>query len=82
MNTPSALARFMAANDLTQVRFAQLSGVPQCQISAYLRGRRKPGRENALAIERATGGAVTTESWDAPRRRSGRPAKFLARSAR
>lgn len=59
----SPLGAYLLQHGMTQVRFAAESGVPQCQVSAYLTGRRKPGRKNALAIERATGGAVTVASW-------------------
>lgn len=80
MVTASPLSRFLAEREMTQVKFAALSGVPQCQVSAYLSGRRKPGRENALAIERATAGAVPVSSWAAGRSR--RPPKPTLRASR
>jgi DNA-binding transcriptional regulator YdaS (Cro superfamily) len=80
MVTASPLSRFLAEREMTQVKFAVLSGVPQCQISAYLRRKRKPGRENALAIERATLGAVPVTSWDEPPAR--RPTKPAPRTSR
>jgi len=66
---PTPLGRYLAKAKLTQVAFAALSGVPQCQISLYVTGKRKPARQNAVAIERATGGAVAISAWDRPARR-------------
>jgi DNA-binding transcriptional regulator YdaS (Cro superfamily) len=80
--TSSPLGRYLDEHELTQVSFAALSGVPQCQVSAYLNGRRKPGRDNALAIERATGGTVSAESWSRAKVSARRHERRLARAAR
>jgi transcriptional regulator with XRE-family HTH domain len=60
------LDRFLRANGLTQTAFAKCCGIPQCQVSLYVRGIRKPGRINALAISAATKGAIPVDSWDEP----------------
>jgi transcriptional regulator with XRE-family HTH domain len=69
MEHPTPLGRYLAKAKLTQIAFAARSGVPQCQISLYVTGKRKPGRRNAEAIDRATSGKVPVSAWDQPARR-------------
>jgi transcriptional regulator with XRE-family HTH domain len=64
MDAASRLGRYLKRAKLTQTAFAERSGIPQCQISLYVRRVRKPGRRNASRIEDATGGAVPASSWD------------------
>ena len=66
MEHPTPLGRYLSKAKLTQLEFAARSGVPQCQISLYVTGKRKPGRRNAEAIERATAGKVPVAAWDRP----------------
>lgn len=79
MGTHPSFSAYLKSTGSSQVAFAKMSGVPQSQISAYLAGRRIPGVKNALAIERATGGAVTVESWEgAPPPKRRKPARRTA----
>ncbi len=47
----------------SQAAFARAVQLPRAQISLYVGRHRTPGRENSLAIEQATNGAVPVESW-------------------
>jgi transcriptional regulator with XRE-family HTH domain len=58
------LAIWRARNKFSQVIAAQLLGVDQGRYSQYERGKRRPGRLNALLIEDRTAGAVPATSWD------------------
>ena len=42
-NFSDILKDFLAENDLTQVSFANAIGVKQSQVSAWLKGKAKPG---------------------------------------
>jgi DNA-binding transcriptional regulator YdaS (Cro superfamily) len=57
----------MLRTKTTQVRLSALTGIPQSLLSKYVRGIKTPQVPNAVAIEKATGGAVPVESW-IPRR--------------
>jgi DNA-binding transcriptional regulator YdaS (Cro superfamily) len=70
MNGPALLRQALAST--TQTAFAAKSGVPQSQLSLYASGKRRPGYDNRVAIERATGGKVPASSWTPPRRRPAR----------
>jgi DNA-binding transcriptional regulator YdaS (Cro superfamily) len=48
---------------ITQADLADKLGVDQTLVSKWLSGHRRPNVDNALAIERLTGGAVPVESW-------------------
>lgn len=43
--------------------FAEQIGVSAAQLSQYLSGYRRPSYKLMLAIEAATGGEVTVQSW-------------------
>ena len=63
------LAAHLKRNGLTQLAFAERARVPGPQVSMWLSGRRRPGLESALKIERATAGEVRAADWLAPRPR-------------
>jgi transcriptional regulator with XRE-family HTH domain len=54
------------AKGLTQMQAAMAIGIAQTRYSEFECGARKPGRTNAVTIERGTGGAVRVEDWDEP----------------
>ena len=58
------LAEYLEQNgDLTQSDLAQAARVSPVLVSMYVNGKRRPGIAIALAIERATGGAVPHTVW-------------------
>jgi DNA-binding transcriptional regulator YdaS (Cro superfamily) len=65
-----------------QTKFATESGVPQSQLSLYVRGDRRPGLSNALKIETATGGDIAAADWRKSERAARKaPARIAARSS-
>jgi transcriptional regulator with XRE-family HTH domain len=65
-----ALGRWLRDRGISQDAFAARVGATQSQISRIVRGDRGPGIELAVAIERATDGAVPVTSWKRrPRRK-------------
>jgi DNA-binding transcriptional regulator YdaS (Cro superfamily) len=50
--------------DNDRVGFAEELGVHKRTVDSWCSGRKKPNRSFALAIERATHGAVTVSYWD------------------
>lgn len=66
MNGPALLRQELSGT--TQVAFSAKSGVPQSQLSLYLSGKRRPGYDNRIAIEKATSGRVPANSWSRRRR--------------
>jgi hypothetical protein len=67
MAGPTLLARYLARQKLSYPAFAQMVGADRARIHRCARGERKPGLLLALAIEKATDGAVPVSSWLAPR---------------
>lgn len=59
------LAEYLEAHGMSQTAFAETSGVPQQDISKYLRGR-LPRPERIRQIQEATNGAVALADWYAP----------------
>jgi DNA-binding transcriptional regulator YdaS (Cro superfamily) len=57
------LAEWIERNKIDPARIAKAIGVSVSAISHYCAGRRTPSLPIALAIERATLGAVPPESW-------------------
>lgn len=55
------LAEYRRRSKLKQYELARLIDVTDAFLSQVLSGKRRPGRENAVKIERATG--VPVESW-------------------
>jgi DNA-binding transcriptional regulator YdaS (Cro superfamily) len=58
------LERWLARNEVSQAEFARRTGITQSAISKYISGDRQPMLDEALAIERATHGAVPVEEWE------------------
>lgn len=56
-------AYFAARPEETHAAVAARAGIPIDTLRSYVAGRRTPGVDAAVAIERATGGAVPVESW-------------------
>lgn len=66
MRINSAMTRLQSYLDqanLRQSEFAALVGASQATISKLARGAVQPGLDLAVAIERATAGAVLATSW-------------------
>jgi transcriptional regulator with XRE-family HTH domain len=60
----SLLEKYLKKNDdESQAHFAARAGVSQSALSAWLRGTRTPDIASAVAVEEATGGAVSVASW-------------------
>ena len=57
------LARWLRENRLTQQEFAQRIGTRQGTIGGLIRSLRRPSLDLAVAIERATDGAVKPSDW-------------------
>lgn len=57
------LGAFLAAEKLTQDKFAQSVGVTHATVSRWQAGRLLPSAANMLAILRATGGKVRPEDF-------------------
>jgi predicted transcriptional regulator len=57
------LAEYLADNEQTYVAFAKILGVTDSAVWRWANGQRKPGLNEAYAIERATGGAVPAIYW-------------------
>jgi len=49
---------------LSQLAAASVLEVPQGRLSEWERGLRRPGRLNAVRIEKRTAGLVPVEAWD------------------
>lgn len=61
----SPLARYLDEHGKrgTQLALATKIGVSEATVSRYAAGLRKPGLAHALAIEKATKGAVKVSAW-------------------
>jgi transcriptional regulator with XRE-family HTH domain len=57
------LDEWLKAQRMQQRELAELAGCSEGSISSLLSGRRNAGRGLALALERATDGAVPVASW-------------------
>lgn len=55
------LAQWLQRAKVNQLEAAELIGIDKTQLSQILTGKRRPGLDNAIKIERATGIAV--EAW-------------------
>lgn len=58
------LERWLKRKKISQNQFAEKSGISQSLLSKYIRRTRRPNVDQALAIERATDGAVPVEEWE------------------
>lgn len=66
------LRQWLEQTKTTQLQLAELTGISQTQLTKYVNGLVQPGIDNAAAIEKATGGAVTFSSWVRTKRQSQR----------
>lgn len=57
------LQKHLETNNIGRNEFAELIGVDQSVLSRFCRSLARPGLDNAVAIERATGGAVPASYW-------------------
>jgi len=57
------LKEWLSKTGTTQEEFAEISGIPQDQVSKYASLKRRPKIDKALAIERATKKQVPIEVW-------------------
>ena len=57
------LQHYLETNNIGRREFAELIGVDQSVLSRFCRALARPGLDNAVAIERATGGAVPVAYW-------------------
>lgn len=64
----TGLGEYLKASGVTYAAFATEHGLPSAMVYQWASGYRRPGRDYAVAIEHATGGAVPVESWSGPRR--------------
>ena len=63
----NGLRDYIARNYPSQAAFARASGISEAMLSLYLAGKRNPGREAAVGMERATKGRFPVEFWSGPR---------------
>ena len=66
MSPMNTLSDYLQETGIRQSDFADQVGVGQAMISRLARGLAGPSLPLALAIARATGGAVPVECWDHP----------------
>lgn len=57
------LQKHLEDNKIGRRDFADLIGVDQSVLSRFCRGLARPGLDKAVAIERATDGAVPAAYW-------------------
>jgi transcriptional regulator with XRE-family HTH domain len=55
------LAQWIERGKLSQVEAARIIGIDKTQLSQILNDKRRPGLDNAVRIERATG--ISVEAW-------------------
>lgn len=61
----SLLTAYLSDKGLRRCDFADLLGCSRPLLTMWLGGSRRPGRTNALSIEKQTAGRVPASSWDA-----------------
>lgn len=57
------LQHHLETNNIARREFADLIGVDQSVLSRFCRNLARPGLDKAIAIERATDGAVPASYW-------------------
>ena len=62
MDGRDRLAQWIERSILNQLEAARIIGIDHTQLNQILGGKRRPGLDNAIKIERATGIAV--EAWE------------------
>lgn len=68
MDGPELLAKHLKAKRQTQAEFVEAHGLSSSLLSMWLSRKRRPGLESAVALEKATEGAVPVASWLLKRR--------------
>jgi DNA-binding transcriptional regulator YdaS (Cro superfamily) len=59
----NVLGVYLKEHEIKQRVFAARLGVPAPLVSMWASGKRRPGRDNAIAIEVATKGDVPASAW-------------------
>ncbi|WP_340109485.1 helix-turn-helix transcriptional regulator [Pikeienuella sp. HZG-20] len=62
----STLREYLLTTGTTQAAFADVVGLKQSTVSRLARGATLPSLTVAIAIDRATKGAVAASSWPVP----------------
>ena len=57
------ITEHLAETNQTRRAFADEIGIHESVLSRFINGKAKPSLTTAVAIERATGGAVPASSW-------------------
>ncbi len=57
------LNRYLSENSISQSQFAAMVGTTQATVSRIASGKMRPGLDLAIAISRATDGAVSPDMW-------------------
>jgi transcriptional regulator with XRE-family HTH domain len=63
MAVMNPIVKYLEATEISQAQFARLTGTREGQVSAWVRGTRKPSLAEAFRLEKATGGAIPAASW-------------------
>jgi len=58
------IQRYLSDTGMTQTELATLIGISRGHMSEITSGKKTPGLALAIAIERATNGAVPVMSWE------------------
>lgn len=66
------LRKYLEQERISQADFARLAGLSQPALSQYVSGVRRPNVDAALAIERASNGAIPMSDWAHSRRHTKR----------
>lgn len=59
----SKLTTYLSETSISQAKLSDALGISRSHMSLLVSGERKPGLDLAVAIERATDGAVPASSW-------------------
>ena len=57
------LTTYLSETSTSQAKLSEALGISRSHMSLLVSGERKPGLDLAVAIERATDGAVPASSW-------------------
>ena len=63
LTTTNPLAKYLKRNGLTPQEFAASAGLPRITVWRIAEGKRGAGISMALALEKATGGAIKMSDW-------------------
>jgi transcriptional regulator with XRE-family HTH domain len=63
MSTVNPLKRYLRRTGLSQRQFAIITESQEGQVSAWVRGLRRPSLDEAFRLEAATKGAVPASAW-------------------